>query len=390
VILILTESVRADASCSDPPPACVSPFLDEVVPDRIALGQLSTQTPSTFSSFLLLTTGLVPTVDFRSAHSAPVLWEVARALGYETAYISAQNPKYEDFGAFTERAGIDVLVTGSDLGGLRQEQLGAPDERATEETLRFVRSVPASRPYFVLMHLSNSHAPYRTDPALLPFLPESTNPVGDGDSFHNHYRNAVRLQERTVAEFLRVVRGLPSWENTVVLFLSDHGEQFFEHGGLYHNHSIWDEELRIPGWIAGGAQALGESQRLALRTFAGRRTFTPDVHATILDLFGVDSRRADLPLVSMVRGRTLLRRYVWRDEIPVLITTSTAVWEPDDAWFGAVLREHALIGALTGPWRCFDTVRDPGESEDLGEGACVDLVRAADEAFGSTRKAEAR
>ncbi len=386
VLLILTESVRADASCSDPPPACVSPFFDEVVPDRIALGSLVTQTPSTFSAFLLLTTGVVPTVDFRTAHTAPVLWEIARAVGYETAYISAQNPKYEDFGAFTERAGIDVLITGSDLGGMRQEQVGAPDERATEETLRFIRSVPPDRPYFALMHLSNTHAPYRTDPALLPFLPESTNPFGDHESFHNHYRNSVRLQERTVRDLLLSLRAMPSWDHTVVLFLSDHGEQFYEHGWIYHNHSIWQQELRIPGWLAAGPRALGDDAREALKSYAGQRTYTPDVHATVMDLFGVDPSRADLPLANEVRGRSLLRSRDSQVEVPVLITTSTAVWEPDDAWFGAMLRERVLIGGLSGPWRCFDTDADPGERNDLGEVGCEDLARVANEAFGASRQ----
>jgi hypothetical protein len=386
VILVLTESVRADVTCSDPPPRCASPFLDEVVPDRIALGELRTETPSTFSSFLLLTTGLLPTADFRSAHTAPVLWEVARAVGYETAYVSAQNPKYEDFGAFTERAGIDVLVSGSDLGGMRQEQVGAPDERATEEALRFVRSVPAGKPYFAFLHLSNTHAPYRTDPELLPFLPESTNPVGDDSSFWNRYRDSVRLQERTVTEFLRAVRALPSWNDTVVLFLSDHGEQFFEHGGLYHNHSLWQEELRIPGWIAAGSRALGDEERLALRSWDGQKTYTPDVHATVIDLLGVDVERARLPLASLVRGRSLLSPFSPASETPVLLTTSTAVWEPDDAWFGATLRERVAVARPGGPWQCFDTVQDPGERTDLGEGPCADLARVADEAFGAARR----
>ena len=33
VVVIVTESVRADAMCSDPPPACQAPFLDAVVPE---------------------------------------------------------------------------------------------------------------------------------------------------------------------------------------------------------------------------------------------------------------------------------------------------------------------------------------------------------------------
>jgi len=63
------------------------------------------------------------------------------------------------------------------------------------------------------------------------------------------------------------------------------------------------------------------------------------------------------------------------------------VWEPDDAWFGAMLGDRKLVGALSGPWRCFDTKNDPDEREDLGEGSCADLVPVANEAFGVARAA---
>ena len=255
VMVILTESVRADALCSEPPSVCPSPFLDDLVPGRIPLGKLTSQTPNTFSAFLVLTTGLAPNVPFREAHTAPVLWEVAGAVSYRTAYITSQNPKYEDFGAFTRRAGIDVLTTGSDLGGLGDEQLGAPDERAVDAMLDFVRSVPAGTPYFGLLHLSNTHAPYRVDPSLQPFAPHSDNALGDLEAFHNHYRNSVRLEERTLSVFLRGLKALPSWDRTVVVLLSDHGEQFGDHGRLYHNHSLFDDDLRVPGWLCGGPRS---------------------------------------------------------------------------------------------------------------------------------------
>ena len=143
VVLILTESVRADTLCSDPPPLCRSEALDAVAADRIPLGRLTSQTPNTFSACMVLWTGLPADVDFVSAHSAPVLWEIARALGYRTVYVTSQNTQYEDFGAFVRRAGIDTRITALDLGGMEQEQIGAPDERATGALLRFLRDVPA-------------------------------------------------------------------------------------------------------------------------------------------------------------------------------------------------------------------------------------------------------
>ncbi|MEO9235515.1 MAG: sulfatase-like hydrolase/transferase, partial [Polyangiaceae bacterium] len=230
VILIMTESVRADALCSDPQ-RCKDEALDAVVPERVPLGILDSQTPNTFSACMVLWSGLAPNVDFKSAHTAPVLWEVARAAGYNTAYITSQNPDYEDFGAYVRHAGIDTLVMATDLGDMAQEQIGAPDERATARTLEFLRQ-NRKGPYFALMQFSNTHAPYRTDPNLLPYQPESDNPIRGVDEFHNHYLNAIRFQERTLAAFLTEVKKLPTWDNTVVLFLSDHGEEFRDHGGL--------------------------------------------------------------------------------------------------------------------------------------------------------------
>ena len=76
VLLIITESVRADALCSDPPPMCRARFLDDVAGDRIALGKLTTPSSGTFGACMLLWTGLPVTAGVNAAHSAPVLWGV--------------------------------------------------------------------------------------------------------------------------------------------------------------------------------------------------------------------------------------------------------------------------------------------------------------------------
>jgi hypothetical protein len=380
ILVVLTESVRADASCSDPPPACVSPFLDEVARDRIALGALTSQTPNTFSASMVLWTGLVPTATFAEAHTAPVLWEIARAAGYRTAYVSSQNPKYEDFGAFTRRAGIDVAVTAIDLGGMAQEQLGAPDERASEALARFVRETTEGAPYLAVLHLSNTHAPYRVDPDLLPFLPQSPDPLGNVEAFHNRYRDAVRLQERTVASLLRQLEAIPRWDDTVVLFLSDHGEEFREHGGIYHNHSLYDEGLRVPGWILAGPHALDPSERAALATYAGFRTYTEDIHETVVDLLGLEAARAILPLATRVRGRSLLRPR--SAEPAALLATSTSVWEPDDARFGVMAGPRLVVGGAAGAWSCFDLAKDPRERSPRPATQCGDLLDVARAEFG--------
>jgi Sulfatase len=383
VLLIVTESVRADAVCSAPPPQCTARFLDMVAPDRIPLGRLTAQSPGTLSSCVMLWTGLGPDADFRTMLQAPVLWEVARAVGYRTAYISAQNLRYEDFAAFFQRAGIDSMASAADLGGAGDPHLGAPDENATARLLEFVRSLQSDSPgmpYFATLHLSNTHWPYRVDPAMQPFEPHDPSPWSDAAKLHNHYRNSVLQQERTVASMLGELRALPGWDDTVVVFVSDHGEEFREHGGMYHLTTLYDEQLRIPGWLLAGRSAIDASQREALAAWGARRTFTRDVHATLLDLLGVLDARPRFPFAERLLGRSLLRPSHASDPA-VPLSTASGVWEPDIAKYGILAGDMLVVRGATPRWECYDAKRDPGEHLRAEGFACLALTALGTQTF---------
>jgi hypothetical protein len=106
------------------------------------------------------------------------------------------------------------------------------------------------------------------------------------------------------------------------------------------------------------------------------------VHETVFDLFGQEDARASLPLANLVRGRSLLRPY-WGDPV-ALLATSTAVWEPDDARFGAMRGDRVVIGAPNA-WQCFDTRADPGEHKPLPERVCDDLLALVQQRFVGAR-----
>jgi hypothetical protein len=380
VLVILTESVRADATCSDPPPKCTSQFLDPVASERIPLGRLTTQSPGTFSACMLLWTGLQPTADYRTAHSAPVLWEVAKAEGYFTSYVTSQNLRYDDFGAFVRNAGIDVQISAMELGRTTDAQIGAPDELATDRMIDVLQHAPAERPYFAMLHFSNTHAPYRAADDLQPFSPHSTDALGSSEAFHNQYRNSVMLQERTLSKFLTDLRALPHWDDTVVVFASDHGEQFREHGGLYHIHTLFEEEVRIPGWLLAGEKALSADQRRAIASYGRRRTYSQDLSATIVDLLGAWDERSRFPYAAQVTGRSLLRTPP-PGEPTVPLTTATGVWEPDVFTYGVMRGDQLLMGTPAQTWRCYDILTDPREFTPRSAPFCGDMQDAAKKAF---------
>jgi membrane-anchored protein YejM (alkaline phosphatase superfamily) len=328
----------------------------------------------------MLWSGLGPDNDFKTMHEAPVLWEIARAVGYHTAYVTSQNLRYDDFSAFVKNAGIEVTVTAAELGGAPDPHVGAPDENATARMLEYIRNAPPDGPYFAVLHLSNTHWPYRVDPAMQPFEPHDDAAFGEVTKLHNHYRNSVLFQERTVSQFLEAMRALPSWDDTAVVFLSDHGEEFREHGGLYHLTTLYDEQVRIPGFLFAGPHVVTDEQKDALARWAFRRTFSQDVHATLLDLLGVFDQHGTFPLASRVLGRSLLRPPEALDPI-VLMSTASGVWEPDDAKYGAISGDILAVRSAAPGWLCYDARIDPAERWLQPPARCAPLVDAASRAF---------
>lgn len=94
-------------------------------------------------------------------------------------------------------------------------------------------------------------------------------------------------------------------DNTIVVLLSDHGDEFMEHGGFEH-HTLYNELLRIPLII----KVPGMSQRRIKE-----QTQTIDVFPTLFDLVGIKIPKSaqGISLVSYMSGeidRNAEDRYV--------------------------------------------------------------------------------
>jgi arylsulfatase A-like enzyme len=137
--------------------------------------------------------------------------------------------------------------------------------------------------------------------------------VSDRDLAHLRalYAGEVAWVDQHVGRLLARLDATKAGRTTLVIVLSDHGDEFFEHGGIGHRRNLNEEVLRIPlivrlsdvlpaGRVVRGLASLG------------------DVAPTVLELLGV----APLPgmtgrsLMPLVRGeedghaRTVLSRLV--------------------------------------------------------------------------------
>ena len=84
---------------------------------------------------------------------------------------------------------------------------------------------------------------------------------------------------------------LKLWDNTVVVFASDHGYHLGEHGGMWHKMSLFEHSARVPlVVIAPGAMSNGQ--------VCGRTVELIDVYPTLVDL-------CKLPTVEKLEGDSL-------------------------------------------------------------------------------------
>jgi hypothetical protein len=110
------------------------------------------------------------------------------------------------------------------------------------------------------------------------------------------YEGEMRWTDVQVGRILDALDELGLADDTLVVLLADHGDEFFEHGSLGHRQTLYEEVLQVPLVM-----------RLPSRLPAGTRTrglvSTIDVYATALALLGLPAdaaltSRSVLPLVA--------------------------------------------------------------------------------------------
>ncbi|HDH96303.1 MAG TPA: hypothetical protein ENF73_01085, partial [Proteobacteria bacterium] len=176
----------------------------------------------------------------------------------------------------------------------------------TIEALRTLASL--RQPFFLWVHYFDPHSPYApprrlmrlvNKPALpvkLPGHPSDQPASVDSAVLQKHassspppkpheieyvrqmYQAEVAFADEQIARFTEFLETSGLVSNTYLILSSDHGEEFYEHGGWDHGHSLYNEVLQIPLMLSGP----GISPELAVCP----ATHT-DIFVTSLKLVGV-------------------------------------------------------------------------------------------------------
>ncbi len=383
VVMLLQEAQRADVTCIAYDPKCklATRASNLAAPDRLPLLQMRAVGSSTAVAIATLWSGLPPTGSRSDMHSAPLLWEYAHAAGYATGYWTSQDLMFQNSRLFVQGMPLDVFVSGTDLDPYADILAGASDlelgARAAREVTRL------KEPFFAVVHYSNIHKPRIIDAADAPFQPtDSAIAREHGTKQKNFYKNSVYRSDLGVARFIEALRATDVGARTVLVYLSDHGESYYEHDqDNNHSGSVFDEEIHVPMWIDAPPGALADEEVQSIVSKRDAYQFETDVAPTVLDLLGVWDDPAVAPWRAKMLGAPLTRPE--QADGPIPLTNVGWTWEYVNANWG-MMRGARKIEARVGDdrYHCYDVAKDPTEKAPLPLEQCQDLVSAADETFG--------
>jgi hypothetical protein len=375
VVLILGESVRRDSLCGARAPGCdASPRLDEAAPDRLGYARAFSTASCTELASTALWTGLPATTPPDVLARAPLLWDWAKARGYRTAYLTSQNLLFQQSDLFLRGSRIDLLREARDRAVAAPIDEGSPDEALTAEALAFLAAEGA--PAFLVIHHANTHAPYRQTPGFTPH---------PGEDPRSRYRNSLAAADATLGDLMARLRRGPAGRRAIVLYTSDHGEAFGEHGAFFHSFDLHAEQIDVPLWIDPAGSLPPEALSRLRREAPVRPVAISDLAATVIDLVGGLDEPAFAARAAALGGVSLLRDPPARRE--VLLWNCPPTRECAAEAFGVIafpLKLHYVGHEQR--YACHDLALDPGELTPLPEARCADLFPLLDRTFGAGRR----
>jgi len=378
VLWVITESVGAQRTCLTYGPECKwTPFSNEAAKERIVLQQMRALDSTTAISLGIMWTGLLPNASRKELHTAPLLWEYLHAANLESTYWTSQNLLFGNSGTWLGNPPITRRVGATEIEPDATMEIGADDGKLVDYAIGDLNGL--KEPYLGIVHLSNTHIPYKVDYDHAPFLPEA-NAYGPGyeKEVRNRYQDAIYLQDIAVGRLIQGVRARPEGARTVIVFLSDHGDQMHEKGAVGHTGTLWDSEIRVPFWVDAPKGTLTEAEEKSLRSLESSPMTNVDVLPTLLDLMGLWDEPNLAPFRIKMAGESLLRGGSHDQVLP--LSNCTDLWACAFKNWGAMKGTHKLI-AHQGDraWGCYDVATDPEEQDDLGVAACgPDLLNLAE------------
>ena len=198
----------------------------------------------------------------RRTTAYPNLFEIMKRNGYRTSVFSSGDNRWFNMNERFFSVGVDSFfdyrsysrdkdISWNTIGGYYID-----DGVAVGKANEWLRGLNRSENFLLYLNLCSTHATYyfnRSMEGLYTPYYEGDDVMGLVESIKgrqpsaiNTYDNSIRYLDEQVGYVLSALDELNRTDDTVIIFVSDHGEEFMEHGRMGHGTSAYDEQVRVP------------------------------------------------------------------------------------------------------------------------------------------------
>jgi arylsulfatase A-like enzyme len=387
VILIVIDTARVDRFGCYGNSSGITPNIDKFAEDAVLFENAFSQAPWTLPSFASLFTSQYPISHgaggrlgaFKTLHEdAVTIAEVFHRAGAVTIAIINVLFISEKFGVTQGFNFVDAVTLPSSNVNMRK---AGP---TTEAALRWIDQHKDS-PFFLLVHYFDPHLAYDppkefrkrfADPQdrnttdlifgtikdMIQFRRDEISLDRDNIArLEKLYNAEIAYVDSEIGKLLEGVSKLGLYKSTVIVITSDHGEEFLEHGGFEHGHTLYDELLHVP-LIIRNPDIITEKVKSDSTDSFGKISTT----VRLIDIAPTLCQLAGIPTASSFTGQSLLPiiEVSQRADLPVL--SQDNMWGPS----GTALRKgdfKLILQPFPARVRLFNIRTDPGEQEDIGD-----------------------
>jgi arylsulfatase A-like enzyme len=378
VVLLIVDTLRRDALGCYGNAEAQTPHMDGLAADGVRFDQAISASGWTLPSVASMLTGNWPAMH-KALGKATRLTPITQDLPV-AAEIYGQNGfttlGFANAAFLSPLLGLDRGFDVFDHRHAYNREIRRADE-TVDDALTALSKRPAEK-VFMLLHLFDAHLDYDPpDGFITPFVGARRTPdfpisikeslslcqgenqspptQADVEYLRGAYQGEVAFVDTAIGRFIEGLKELGRWDHTTIALTSDHGEEFWDHGGFEHGHSLYQELVHVP-------LILRTPDRSAIvQNEVERMARSIDIMPTLFEISGIESTPSFIgeSLMPVIKGTPPKR-------IPPAFSQGTLYGAEKMSWRNGrynLIVDQALKGLTA--IELYDVRVDPLQTKDL-------------------------